>query len=125
MHKGHVAFALQALKEAKLDQVYFLPEIQPRGKAGITHIGHRVAMLELALKPHPAFKVLELPESQFTTIKTLPKLKQIFGEDELLLLIGSNTTNPISKWPNVDRLLASLSWLLPALPGAFRAGVAC
>jgi nicotinate-nucleotide adenylyltransferase len=105
VHKGHIAFALKAVQEAKLDEVYFLPEIRPRGKAGVTHIAHRIAMLKLALKPYPALKVLELPDAQFTTVKTLPKLQQKFKGSTILLLLGSNTANPISTWPNIETLL--------------------
>src|SRR3989344_6791443 len=109
VHKGHVAFALEALKQAKLDEVYFLPEIQPRGKDGITHIGHRVAMLELALKPHERLRVLELPDKQFTVAKTWPRLKQKFPGSRLLLLMGSDTFDGLLDWPNSEQLLNSVS----------------
>ena len=105
VHKGHVAFALQALKEAKLDNVYFLPEIQPRNKEGITHVGHRIAMLKLALAPHPNFYLLELPGRQFSVTKTLPRLEQKFAGHELFLLMGSDVYKNLSNWPNYERLL--------------------
>jgi len=104
-----VAFALEALKQAKLDEVYFLPEIKPRGKDGITHIGHRVAMLEMALKPHKRLRVLELPDKQFTVAKTRPRLKQKFPGSRLFLLMGSDTFDGLLDWPNSEQLLNSVS----------------
>src|SRR4051812_40769392 len=70
VHTGHVAFALQAVKEANLDEVYFVPERQPRGKAGVEHFGHRVAMLKRALRPYKQFDVLELVDVNMTVNRT-------------------------------------------------------
>jgi nicotinate-nucleotide adenylyltransferase len=58
VHSGHISFALQSLKAAKLDKVYFLPERRPRNKQQVEHFGHRVAMLKRAIKPYPEFNVL-------------------------------------------------------------------
>ena len=105
VHKGHVAFALEAIKQAKLDEVYFLPEIQPRKKPGISHVGHRVAMLNLALRSHAHLHVLELPDKQFTPTKTLPRLQQKFAGDKLFLLMGTDVLARLSTWPNFKSLL--------------------
>jgi nicotinate-nucleotide adenylyltransferase len=124
IHKGHVAIALEAKKQAKLDKIYFLPEIQPRGKVNITHIGHRMAMLKLALKPHEHLHVLELPEKQFAVSKTLPKLQHKFKDESLFLLMGSDVAKSIASWPNAKSLLKNMQLIvakranekLPQLP---------
>src|SRR6185295_10705588 len=90
IHKGHIAFALQALEAAELDRVYFMPEAKPRRKEGMTHYGHRVAMLRLALRPHKNLKVLEVPDRQFSVQRTMPRLKTRFKNDQLFLLMGSD-----------------------------------
>lgn len=105
VHKGHITFALKAVQQAKLDEIHFLPEINPRGKADITHIGHRVAMLRLALAPYSKLHILEVPDAQFSVARTWPKLKKKFPGDRLFLLLGSNTVNPLAKWPFVKTLL--------------------
>lgn len=105
VHSGHVAFALQALAAAKLDEIYFLPERQPRGKQQVEHFGHRVGMLERALKPHPHLKVLEMVDTKFSVKRTLPQLQKRFKDSRLVFLFGSDIVPGLADWPYVDRLL--------------------
>ena len=58
VHKGHIAFAIDAMKQAKLDEVYFLPEVKPRRKPGVSHVSHRIAMLQIATRPYEKIKIL-------------------------------------------------------------------
>lgn len=105
VHAGHVAFALQSLKSAKLDHIYFMPERQPRSKRGVEHFGHRVAMLQRAAKPHPQFDVLEQPDVNFNIQRTLPRLQKQFPNDQLVFLFGSDVVTELPTWPYADRLL--------------------
>jgi nicotinate-nucleotide adenylyltransferase len=105
VHSGHVAFALQALQAAKLDMVYFLPERQPRGKHQVEHFGHRVGMLERALKPHPQLKVMELVDVNFSIRRTLPQLEQKFADTQLVFLFGSDIVPGLADWPHAAQLL--------------------
>lgn len=105
VHKGHISFALQALEAARLDKVVFVPEPCPRHKQDVTHLGHRIAMLEIAIKAYPKLGVLELPDKQFTPYKSLPRIIQTYPDAELLMLIGTDVLAHISVWPNVRMLL--------------------
>lgn len=108
VHVGHIAFALQAIKEANLDQVVFLPERQPRHKVGVEHFGHRVAMLNRAIRPYTNMMVLELVDRNFTVIKTMPQLLTTFPGAQLILLTGSDTALSIPLWAHAQRLLDSM-----------------
>lgn len=105
VHSGHIAFALQAIEAAKLDMVYFLPERQPRGKHQVEHFGHRVGMLERALKPHPQLEVMELVDVNFSIKRTLPQLKQRFKSTQLVFLFGSDIVPGLAGWPHAAQLL--------------------
>lgn len=105
VHSGHITFALQALQAAKLDTVYFLPERQPRGKHEVEHFGHRVGMLERALKPHPRLHVLEMVDVNFGVQRTLPRLRQKFPDDRLVFLFGSDVVPGMGGWPHAGQLL--------------------
>lgn len=105
VHAGHIIFALQAIEHAKLDKLYFLPERKPRGKEGVEHFGHRVAMLKKAIKPHPKFGVLELDDVSFTVKRTLPVLHKKFPDSELVFLFGSDSIKELPKWPHSETLL--------------------
>ncbi|HEX5744003.1 MAG TPA: hypothetical protein VFX84_00950 [Candidatus Saccharimonadales bacterium] len=105
VHSGHIAFALQALKAAGLDKVYFLPERRPRGKRQVEHFGHRAAMLGSALEPHPQLEVLELEDTNFSVNRTLPRLRKHFPGAELAFLFGSDVARGLADWSGAERLL--------------------
>jgi nicotinate-nucleotide adenylyltransferase len=105
VHAGHITFALQAIAEANLDEVIFLPERQPRFKDEIEHFGHRVAMLNRAVRPHRKLNVLELTDRQFTVKRTIPQLKRRFPSAQLVFLVGSDVLNQLPQWPDVEQLL--------------------
>lgn len=107
VHSGHIAFALQAVQAAKLDEVYFLPERRPRAKQQVEHFGHRVAMLRRALSPHPQFEVLELVDVSFSIERTLPALQKRFPGSQLVFLFGSDVIPGLADWPRAERLLES------------------
>jgi len=105
VHAGHVKFALQATENAKLDEIYFLPERKPRNKQGVEHFGHRVAMLNRASRPHPKFSVLELDDVSFTIRRTIPALRKRFPASQLVFLFGSDVIEQLPEWPHSDKLL--------------------
>ncbi len=105
VHAGHVTFALQSLKAAKLEKIYFLPERRPRNKQQVEHFGHRVAMLNRAAEPHPQFGVLELVDVSFNSERTLTHLKNQFPNDTLVFLFGSDVIPGLAAWPKAERLL--------------------
>ncbi|HUY85243.1 MAG TPA: nicotinate-nicotinamide nucleotide adenylyltransferase [Candidatus Dormibacteraeota bacterium] len=107
VHAGHITFALQSLRAAQLDKLYFLPERRPRNKHHVEHFGHRVAMLKRATAPYPQFDVLELVDVSFSVERTLPELRQRFKDAELAFLFGSDILPRLRDWPKVDRLLMS------------------
>lgn len=106
MHAGHIAFALQAVKAAKLDVVYFMPDRNPRRKH-VEHYAHRVAMIRRALKPHTNLEVLETEEKQFTVRRTLTNLHKKFPSLEIVFLVGSDVCEHMHLWPHVEQLLQS------------------
>jgi nicotinate-nucleotide adenylyltransferase len=104
VHAGHLSFALQALEAAQLDAVYFLAERRPRSKQGVEHFGHRVAMLQRAVKPHRRLGVLELEDISFSVERTLPRLRKHFPKDQLVFLVGSDVITHMPDWSNIAQL---------------------
>ena len=112
VHAGHVAFALQAVQQAELDILYFLPERQPRRKVSVEHFGHRVGMLRRAIKPHPQFDILEFPERNFSVRQTLPRLRQEFPGDQIVLLFGSDVVPTLGQWSYAGELLKQVELVI-------------
>lgn len=107
VHSGHITFALQALERARLDIIYFMPERRPRQKRHVEHYGHRVAMVNRALQPHPRLDVLETDDVSFTVARTFRRLAQRFEGAQLVFLVGSDVACHMHSWPLVENLLAS------------------
>lgn len=106
VHSGHISFALQAIKTARLDQVIFLPERRPRYKPGVEHFAHRSAMLKTAIRPHRRMAVAELVDKQFTVRRTLQHLRhQLPEEAQLVLMLGSDAAIQLPSWPHAAELL--------------------
>jgi nicotinate (nicotinamide) nucleotide adenylyltransferase len=108
VHKGHIAFALQAAKVAGLERVYLLPERTPRIKKNVTEFAHRSAMLRLAVRDHEELEVLELPEPKFTISVTLPKLRAEFAPAQVVFLLGSDVAANLGNWPGLSPLIIGL-----------------
>jgi len=107
VHSGHITFALQTLERAGLDAIYFMPERRPRHKQNVEHYGHRVAMLQRALQPHPRLEVLETDDVSFTVARTYTRLRHQFVDAELVFLMGSDVLRHLQSWPRVENLLSA------------------
>lgn len=110
VHKGHIAFALEAARVCRLDKVIFLPERLPRAKQNVTDIQHRLAMLRAATAEHPGLETALLRSSQFTVQQTLPEILQLCGDAKLTLLIGSDVAQTFARrWDGLGELFANVS----------------
>ena len=124
VHAGHVAFALQVMQAADLDEVVFLPERRPRYKPSIEHYAHRVAMIKRAIRPHHQFSVLELVDRNFTVSRTLPQLQALFGGHQLVFMIGSDVVPNLPQWPYAKRMLQQVELAVGVRAGQNRADIA-
>ena len=114
VHTGHMAFALQAMEAAALDEIYFMPERRPRHRASVEHFAHRVAMLNQATLPYKHFGVLESVDTAFTVKRTLPMLKHKFKGAQLVFLFGSDVVASLPDWPYASQLLQTSELIIAA-----------
>ncbi len=110
IHIGHVGFALQSLEAAGLDEVVFLPERMPRDKEVVTDIAHRFEMIQRSIMPYLELSVRLLDIPQFCVQGTLPELRNMFEDAELVMLLGSDVVKTfVFRWANLDELFANMS----------------
>ena len=121
VHRGHIAFALAAAKQCRLDKVFLLPERSPRGKIGVSSFEHRLNMAKLVVRRLGKLGTLTLPDEQFTVDTTLPTLQQQFPDTQLVLLCGSDAVRTFSyRWPNLERLLSQVELAVSLRAGESR-----
>ncbi len=106
IHKGHIEFALTALRECGLDEVIFLPEHSPRRKTGVSPLKQRISQIEKRIEKYPRLHVAELKSKQFTVDETLPELRRLGSK--MTLLIGSDVAAHLHLWPGLDELLGEM-----------------
>lgn len=106
VHLGHVAFAREAQRRCQLAEVVFLPEQTPRGKTVVTDLFHRIALLERALTDEPGMRVATLTSPQFTVAQTLPEIRALLPNTQLVLLMGSDVVKTFThRWEGLEALL--------------------
>ena len=102
VHIGHIHIALECMEVLDLDGVNFIPAHTPPHKAGAGAAPHhRLAMLELALKPYPRLAVddAELRRGGISyTIDTLIELRAGDQEQSLCFIMGADAFTTLPAW---------------------------
>ena len=115
-HHGHLAAAEEVRHRLGLEEILWVPAGNPPHKAHlpITAAAHRLAMLRLALRENPRFRVelyeIERPAPSYTA-DTLRALRERHPSDELVFLLGSDEFASLAAWrePHVIPKLARLA----------------
>src|SRR5215207_1570047 len=88
VHRGHVELALAALSAVGLDQVWFLVNPAPADKALAAPLGHRQAMVALALQEQPALRLYAGEGSDAPhTITTFADLRARRPEHDFVFIV--------------------------------------
>lgn len=123
VHTGHVELAKDALEQAGLDRVIFVPaRLQPFKLDRKTASGtDRMEMLKLALEGYDGMEAspYELEsESISYTYLTMRAMSERFGDDiRLFFITGTDTFLKIEMWKNSYELLTKYSYIIGARPG--------
>lgn len=110
-HIGHLVIAQEALTQLKLLQVIFAPTRQPPHKRAndLTPIEHRLAMLRLAIAPHPNFVLSRVDvdrEGPTYTVDTLRLLQQQLDADaDWYFIMGMDSLANLPMWHTPERLI--------------------
>ncbi|MCU0612236.1 MAG: nicotinate-nucleotide adenylyltransferase [Candidatus Eisenbacteria bacterium] len=125
-HIGHLIIAQEALEQARLDCVVFIPAMVPPHKrdARVSPFPLRLAMVHAATSTNPRFSVSDieatLPPPSFT-VDTLRALRRAEPEwRDLHLIIGSDSLLELPTWRMPEEVLrmARLVVYPRAVPGA-------
>lgn len=109
-HPGHKKLALEMKKSASLDRIIVIPTCQPPHKEGndLASPVDRMAMCRF-LFSEDFFSVSDIEirrEGKSYTYDTLCELKEIYPDDELYLIIGSDMLLCFDKWYRYKNILS-------------------
>lgn len=122
VHRGHVELARIAADLFALDEVWFIPCARPAHKTSTNLASNedRLAMLRLAIAPHPSFRALSVefdrPGTSYT-FDTVSELRAAHPDRDFAFLIGADTLPQLHTWHRPLDLLAIVRFLTLARPG--------
>ncbi|RKD27961.1 nicotinate-nucleotide adenylyltransferase [Caminicella sporogenes DSM 14501] len=123
IHYGHLVLAEQVRTQFQLEKIIFIPSGIPPHKDSLTlsSAKDRYIMTLLATVTNPYFEVseIEIKDKEISyTIKTIKKLKNIFGSDtELFFITGADALYEIDTWKSPEELLKLCSFIGATRPG--------
>ena len=121
IHYGHLRPALEVQRALTMQQVRFVPCFIPvhREEPGAAS-GQRLAMLQLAVEDVPGFVVdtRELDrEGPSYMVDTLASLRDEFGDESLVLIMGQDAFAKLDTWYQWQRLNDLAHILVMTRPG--------
>lgn len=122
VHLGHLINAQYLVNECDIDSVLFVPAREPVHKplGYAVSSSDRLRMLELAIEGNPDFEIsrIELDsELPSYTVITLEKLRALYQNDSVFLVIGADSYNQFSTWREYRKILRLAPVIVLRRPG--------
>lgn len=123
IHIGHL-INLEFIREKySLDRVFVIPAKVPVHKNITDSIdpADRLEMVKLAFSGNRFVEISEIEinrESPSYTIITLEDIRHLFPDDELYLIIGSDSFNELDTWKSYKEILAEIPLIIMKRPGS-------
>ncbi|HEY7747244.1 MAG TPA: nicotinate-nucleotide adenylyltransferase [Aestuariivirgaceae bacterium] len=124
-HEGHYAVALEALKSADLDWVWWMvsPQNPLKDPKFTEDFAERLAATS-SLATHPRFRVTDIEKriGSRITAETLEALKPLFKQARFVWIMGADSLAGLHRWRRWKELPLTLPLLVVDRPGwTFRA----
>lgn len=121
VHNAHADIANEALKIPGVKKIIFVPAYAPPHKTKqFADIDDRLAMLKLAVKKikkaEISFFEVEKQETVYS-YQTLDYFKSLYPDDEIMMIIGSDSLEELDTWKNVSYLTSNYSFIVAKRPG--------
>lgn len=121
VHRGHLALCERVSAALPLKKIYILPCYLPVHRGPLQASPQdRVAMLELAFKNYPNFKIdtreIDRAEASYM-IDTLKSFQAEFPEEKFALILGADSYQDFKTWKDWQELLQRAELVVVARPG--------
>jgi nicotinate-nucleotide adenylyltransferase len=120
IHWGHLLIAETALHQVSLEQIIWVPSLNPPHKQAVA-FEHRLEMLKLATTSHPGFTVslieVNRPGTSYA-INTLIDLSAAYPNTHWYWIVGLDAFQTLPRWYCRHELAQMCDWLIaPRLLG--------
>lgn len=114
IHKGHIHLAKSVRDTFGLDRIIFIPSKRSPHKSNDEYVSneHRLSMCRLAIQDIPNFEVSDFEISRDTisySIYTVRYFKDIYTNDDLYLLVGSDMFLSFDTWRNFKEIMQNVT----------------
>ena len=120
-HEGHVAMSLYALKQLRLDEVWWLvsPQNPLKAKNGMAPLPKRLRQARRLAKGYPRLRVTAIEERLGTryTIDTLLALKRLKPKVSFIWLMGADNLLTFHRWHRWKDLFCNVPIAVFRRPG--------
>lgn len=115
IHKYHERIASYLTENGYIDKIIFVPTgSKYHYKNNLISDSKRLDMLKLVTKKHDTFEVsnYELQDHEIHTCETLKYLKELYNEDEIIFICGTDNLTYIDRWQDGLLLLENYKFLV-------------
>lgn len=120
IHIGHIYMATSALNYKLVDKVMFIPAVQNPWKTDSTDFRDRYLMVSLAVEGISNCSVSSIDYNNtkpYYTSNTLKMLKELYPNDELYIIVGSDIVDQIENWHEGGWILSNFNLVIIARDG--------
>lgn len=122
VHCGHLINCEFIRSVTGLDRVIFVPAGTPVHKPdlNLASAEDRYNMISLAIENNFGFSLSRIEIDRNTesyTIYTLDSFRKTYPQDELFLIIGSDSFNELDTWKDYEKIIKSVSLIVMTRPG--------
>ena len=109
IHCGHIKLAENALYNADLDEVWFIPSgiSYMKNQKEIVSAFHRMEMVKLAIKGNDCFKASDIEivkKGNSYSYETMETLAKMYPDIQFYFIIGADTVFTIETWKYPERI---------------------
>lgn len=121
IHYGHLRAAEESRFKNNLDKVIFMPSGSPPIKTSeLAGVSARYLMTNMATNSNPDFIVSDLEvrhAEKSYTVNTIQRLREIYTEDELFLILGIDAFLDMPAWRQPEKIIEIIDFILLTRPG--------
>lgn len=114
-HKMHQEIALELLDKQYLDKIIYVPTGNNYNKPGLLQGEDRIAMLNIMFQNEKRVSVSDFEvKGSLYTINTLRHFREIYPEDEIYFICGTDNLAEFYTWRNYEEILKNYKLLVIA-----------
>jgi nicotinate-nucleotide adenylyltransferase len=122
IHKSHIQTAELAFKSFNLKKMIFvISYISPHKTKQHAHIEDRISMLKLAARNMQKTEISLYEAQKYETVyysyQTLDHFSSLYTEDEIYMVIGSDSLLDLPTWKNIDYITGRYKFIVAKRPG--------